>query len=411
MIRADTRLTPAMSTTEYIIVTSTAPTYGRVSPDATVETISFGTPTGSARIAARRDRRAARAAEREDAVEPALGVQLRARPARRPAAIAVTAAPRSPAAASSRDVRARPRRARCPARADRLVHAGVDDEHVDAVLEQPVAEERVLDALRVERAEQDDGRHYALLRERLDAEEAALQLRILSTAPSRSSRRRSSPPPSRAGARRSTSPRRGSARSAGSRAPPRSSFLNVSTRCSMIAGASPSDGSSMIRSVGFVSSARAIASICCSPPESCAPPFRLRSRSRGKSSYARSTVQRFEPPRARDHPQVLVDGERREEPAPLRHVADAELRDLVRRLADELAALVADRAGDARRRHADDRVAERRLAHAVAADDRRRAAGDLERDVLERLRAPVERVDALDREQRRQPSLWFPRPR
>jgi hypothetical protein len=40
-----------MSTTEYIIVTSTAPTYGRVSPDATVETISFGTPTGRARIA------------------------------------------------------------------------------------------------------------------------------------------------------------------------------------------------------------------------------------------------------------------------------------------------------------------------------------------------------------------------
>ena len=51
MIRAETRLTPEMSTTEYIIVTSTAPTYGRVSPDATVETSSFGTPTGSARIA------------------------------------------------------------------------------------------------------------------------------------------------------------------------------------------------------------------------------------------------------------------------------------------------------------------------------------------------------------------------
>ena len=53
----------------------------------------------------------------------------------------------------------------------------------------------------------------------------------------------------------------------------------------------------MISSVGFVSSARAMASICCSPPESCAPPFRLRSRSRGKSSYARSIVQRFELPR------------------------------------------------------------------------------------------------------------------
>ena len=52
----------------------------------------------------------------------------------------------------------------------------------------------------------------------------------------------------------------------------------------MIAGASPSDGSSITSSVGFVSSARPIASICCSPPESCAPPFRLRSWSRGKSS-------------------------------------------------------------------------------------------------------------------------------
>ena len=51
MMRAETLLTPEMSTTEYIIVTSTAPTYGRVSPDATVETSSFGTPTGSARIA------------------------------------------------------------------------------------------------------------------------------------------------------------------------------------------------------------------------------------------------------------------------------------------------------------------------------------------------------------------------
>jgi hypothetical protein len=50
-IRAETELMPAMSTTEYIIVMSTAPTYGRVSPDASVETISFGTPTGRARMA------------------------------------------------------------------------------------------------------------------------------------------------------------------------------------------------------------------------------------------------------------------------------------------------------------------------------------------------------------------------
>ena len=50
-IRVEIRLIPATSTTEYIIVTSVEPTYGLVSPDATVETISFGTPTGSARIA------------------------------------------------------------------------------------------------------------------------------------------------------------------------------------------------------------------------------------------------------------------------------------------------------------------------------------------------------------------------
>ena len=42
---------------------------------------------------------------------------------------------------------------------DRLVHARVDDQHVDAVLEQPLAQERVLATLRVERAEQDDGAH------------------------------------------------------------------------------------------------------------------------------------------------------------------------------------------------------------------------------------------------------------
>ena len=41
-IRSEIWLIPAMSTTEYIIVTSTAPTYGRVSPEATVETMSFG---------------------------------------------------------------------------------------------------------------------------------------------------------------------------------------------------------------------------------------------------------------------------------------------------------------------------------------------------------------------------------
>ena len=36
--------------TEYIIAMSAGPTYGATLPDATVETITFGRPTGSARI-------------------------------------------------------------------------------------------------------------------------------------------------------------------------------------------------------------------------------------------------------------------------------------------------------------------------------------------------------------------------
>jgi hypothetical protein len=59
---------------------------------------------------------------------------------------------------------------------------------------------------------------------------------------------------------------------------------------STMVGASPSDGSSMIRSFGLVSSARPMASICCSPPDSEVPLTFLRSASRGNSSYTRAGV-------------------------------------------------------------------------------------------------------------------------
>ncbi len=58
----------------------------------------------------------------------------------------------------------------------------------------------------------------------------------------------------------------------------------VSTRI----GASPSDGSSSMRSLGFDMSARPIASICCSPPESVPASCVMRSLRRGKSSKTRS---------------------------------------------------------------------------------------------------------------------------
>ena len=51
-IRRDNRFRPAISTGEYMSVTSLTPTYGATSPDATVETISFGTPVGNVCIAA-----------------------------------------------------------------------------------------------------------------------------------------------------------------------------------------------------------------------------------------------------------------------------------------------------------------------------------------------------------------------
>ena len=47
----------------------------------------------------------------------------------------------------------------------------------------------------------------------------------------------------------------------------------------------------MISSRGLVSSARPIASICCSPPDSDVPDTVLRSARRGNSSYTRFVVQ------------------------------------------------------------------------------------------------------------------------
>ena len=63
--------------------------------------------------------------------------------------------------------------------------------------------------------------------------------------------------------------------------------------CSTITGASPSVGSSITKSLGCSSKARPIASICCSPPDSCAPPLDLRSARRGNMAYTRSTSRRF----------------------------------------------------------------------------------------------------------------------
>src|SRR6266498_376506 len=120
--------------------------------------------------------------------------------------------------------------------------------------------------------------------------------------------------------------------------------LQISSR---IRGARPSVASSRMRSFGLVISARPIASICCSPPDSVTPILLPRSASRGNSAWIFSMVQGSELP------------------ARL-HQADAEFCDFVRRQAAHFLAGEANLAG-AGRRHAHDGADGGGLAHTVAA--------------------------------------------
>ena len=167
-IRAEMELMPATSTTDAIIAMSTAPTYGDTSPEATVETISFGSPIGSARMAAVAivvlpDPPAASTPSHRFVACSASTV------ARAPSAIADTAAPRSPASRSCCQLRAAGAR-HLVGRDGRevvvvLADAAVDDDHVDAAVTETIAEERALGALRVERPDQDDGGHRSTCRD------------------------------------------------------------------------------------------------------------------------------------------------------------------------------------------------------------------------------------------------------
>ena len=111
---------------------------------------------------------------------------------------------------------------------------------------------------------------------------------------------------------------------------------------SMIAGASPSEGSSITTRRGFVTQRapdrehlllatrelRAAVALALGEP-----------REELVDALARPLAARLRAGRApRGDPQVLVDGERREEATALRDVADAVPRDLVRLAADELLA-------------------------------------------------------------------------
>ena len=161
-MRADTWLMPAMSTTEYIIVTSTAPTYGRVSPEASVETISFGTPTGSSRMACVAIEEPPEPPRASDPVETSLGVEP-FHDRRRPPCHRLDGRPAVPLGGECRDVGAggrrdllhAPRPRRSTARRGRRRRRAGRRSRARARGRQ----EGVLLPLRVQSPDEDDGRH------------------------------------------------------------------------------------------------------------------------------------------------------------------------------------------------------------------------------------------------------------
>src|ERR1700751_3595165 len=93
-----------------------------------------------------------------------------------------------------------------------------------------------------------------------------------------------------------------------------------SNTCCTTSGARPADGSSISNSFGPDMSARPMAHICCSPPES-VPAICSRLRNEGADA------------------QVVLDGEAREQAPVLRHVGDAALDDAMGGEAVERAAV------------------------------------------------------------------------
>ncbi len=142
----------------------------------------------------------------------------------------------------------------------------------------------------------------------------------------------------------------------------------------------PSNGSSSRMIFGSRTSARAIASICCSPPDRSVP--RLPRRSLQPREHLVDAVER---PALRggqpgDH-EVLLDAQAAEDAALLMDQLHAGLCDLVALLAGDIDAVEHHRAA-ARRHHAHQALQRRALAGAVAAEQRHHlVALDAQRDV------------------------------
>ena len=107
----------------------------------------------------------------------------------------------------------------------------------------------------------------------------------------------------------------------------------LSKICFTMSGARPSDGSSSRSRRGRAISARAIDSICCSPPESVPPRWLqalLQAREEREDALG-ILVEMFQPVERGAHLQVFQHRHAREDAPPLRRLRDPHPRDLVRR--------------------------------------------------------------------------------
>ena len=106
----------------------------------------------------------------------------------------------------------------------------------------------------------------------------------------------------------------------------------------------------------------------------------------------------------RDEAQMLINRQRGPQPATLRHISDTELGNVGGRETDELLATEADRSG-CDRHETHDGLAERSLAHAIAADDRQDAALEAQIDTLQGVRGAVVDIEPANLEGRRAVAL------
>ena len=107
----------------------------------------------------------------------------------------------------------------------------------------------------------------------------------------------------------------------------------------MMRGASPSLGSSSSISRGFATSARAIASICCSPPDNCSAAIVAAGSETGEIVEYALDRPAAVGDRARRDREILLDRERGKDRARLLHEGNAGARDLEGRKPADVAAL------------------------------------------------------------------------